>query len=191
MHNPLDGLDKEFLQRAQTLLTNLQDKGIYMVPISGVRTLEEQAKNWRKGRSLFEIKKKIFSLRKSQGNYIADVIEHVGPQMDKDKVTNAIPGFSWHNWGQALDCYVCYEGDKKKLIFNGNDPLFKSYALERYKAYAIEAVKLGLTAGYYFPMKDMPHIQLNKKEVNKIYGIPYVNDYFKSSSKNSITCLSS
>lgn len=179
MDKDLIGLDNTFLDKVNTLLNTLKQQDVYMVPISGLRTLEEQAKNWRKGRSSYEIQKKLYDLRKSNGSYLADIIEGVGPQMDPSTVTNAIPGFSWHNWGQALDCYVCHEGDEKRLIFQEEDPLFHSYALPRYQTYATEAIKIGLTPGYFFHMKDMPHIQLHKEEVPTLYSIQYVNNYFK------------
>jgi peptidoglycan L-alanyl-D-glutamate endopeptidase CwlK len=186
MNAILEGLEPRFLQKVNILLKKLKEQDIYMVPISGLRSLEEQAKNWRKGRSLYEIQKKIYRLKKSHADYLADVIENVGPQNEPDRVTNAIPGLSWHNWGYALDCYVSYENNPKRLIFRKDDPLFQEYALPRYKAYADEAIKLGLTSGHYFKFMDMPHIQYFQEEVPRKYSLKHVNDYFKYLNKCSI-----
>lgn len=178
MNNHLQGLDHLFIDKVNTLLDTLAHQDVHMVPVSGLRTLEEQAINWRKGRSKMIINRKIGFLRSKQANYLADVIDSVGPQMEEHIRTNAIPGWSWHNWGVAVDCYVSHDG---ALIFDEKHPLFESYAKPRYKIYADEAIKLGLTAGLYFPgIVDSPHIQLYKPEVKKYYSLKYVNDYFKN-----------
>jgi hypothetical protein len=63
-------------------------------------------------------------------------------------LTGALPGAGWHQWGLAADCY-CYRNGQ--MVSNGSDPA--------YKFYADEAIKLGLTAGYYFSNQDSGHVQ--------------------------------
>ena len=63
-------------------------------------------------------------------------------------LTSQLPGSGWHQWGLAADCY-CYRNGH--MVSNGSDPA--------YKFYADEAIKLGLTAGYYFGSQDSGHVQ--------------------------------
>jgi peptidoglycan LD-endopeptidase CwlK len=72
-------------------------------------------------------------------------------------VTNALPGLSWHQWGEALDCFWVVDGAAEwstRRLVNG---------LNGYHVYADEAKRLELTAGGFFrSLKDWPHVQLDK-----------------------------
>ena len=39
-----------------------------------------------------------------KANFLASVLDGVGPQHGPH-VTNALPGLSWHQWGEAVDCF--------------------------------------------------------------------------------------
>ena len=69
----------------------------------------------------------------------------VGPQKG-DPVTNAIPGLSWHQWGEAVDCFWVVNNKAVwdlETVVNG---------LNRFMVYANEAKKLGLDAGLFLPL---------------------------------------
>jgi peptidoglycan LD-endopeptidase CwlK len=61
--------------------------------------------------------------------------------------SNALPGQSYHSWGEAADCYVETSGKADWLNVAG------------YEIYAQEAEKLGLTAGHRWRFKDSVHVQ--------------------------------
>lgn len=152
----------------RTLLNIMQDKyQVEMVPYFGLRTLEDQAKLWRQSRSRGEVVAKINELRLNKAFFLSDVLEKVGPQQGPH-VTNAIPGFSWHNWGLACDCYWKSNGI----------PNWDGDALG-YKLFYKEGIKLGLTSGFVFSFKDAGHMQMYAKEVPELYKLMEVNNHFE------------
>ena len=127
-----------------------------MRPNNGLRDPFEQGRLWRQSRSKEEIEAKIEELESKGALFLADCIRRVGPQHG-NHVTDTPPGVSWHQWGEALDCFWLVEGkaewSTKKLI-NG---------LNGYKVYADEAEAVGLTpGGHWKNLKDWPHVQLQK-----------------------------
>ena len=157
-------LNSEFLEKIKLVISKMETVGYSIQPQSGFRSLLEQGKLWRQGRPLSVIKEKIRELRAAQCDVLADAIEDAGPQMKNVICTHTIPGYSWHNWGQALDVFV------------NNDP---SGCDELYGVLADKAVALGLTSGFNFKrFKDPGHLQLSALEVPKIYSLKEVNAYF-------------
>jgi peptidoglycan LD-endopeptidase CwlK len=145
-----------FKTQVETLLVNCKNKGIEMRPYDTVRSPFEQAKLWRQSRATEEIQKKIAELRSNNALFLAHCLESVGPQKG-DPVTNAIPGLSWHQWGEAVDCFWVVNNKAVwdlTTVVNG---------LNGYMVYANEAKNLGLDAGLFWSkLKDAPHIQLRK-----------------------------
>lgn len=180
MTDKLAGLQPEFLAKVNQLLANCKSKhNLTMVPIQGLRTIQEQAKRWRQGRSSDMVAAQIQRLKDNGAPYLASVLDGVGPQPVGKIVTGAIPGHSWHNWGYAVDCYVSHNG---KLIFDNKDPLMKTIGASGYKKYAEEAQLIGLRSGYYFSgvFKDRPHVQMFAQEVPAKYTLKMVNDHFEA-----------
>lgn len=152
-------LDPKFATICTTLIQNCANKGIKIVPVSGLRTLQEQAILWRQSRSTETINVQIAIYRNNDCDYMADLLEGVGPH-EGAHVTNALPGYSWHNWGQALDCVV---------------------NIGSYSDYANQACLLGLTAGYNFKsFPDIGHVQLSTYEIPSLYTMKEVNDHFQN-----------
>lgn len=124
--------------------------GVDILLYCTLRTLEEQAILWRQSRSTKEINKRINILNKQGFDFLADIIIKVGPQYGPH-VTNAYPGASWHNYGEAFDCVPTVHG---KAIWNSRDPRWLIYG---------DAVKdAGLVwAGNWKSFKEYPHAQLS------------------------------
>jgi len=144
----------EFTQLIRQLLDRCSSRGIEMRPYMGLRDPFEQARLWRQSRAREEIQARIASLRAQGAAFLAHCIESVGPQHGRP-VTNALPGLSWHQWGEAVDCFWLVDGKAEwsasKLIGGSNG----------YRVYAAEAEALALTAGGHFSsLKDWPHVQL-------------------------------
>jgi peptidoglycan LD-endopeptidase CwlK len=145
----LDGLDEGFKAKAVLLIKECAKQGIKMVPYFGLRSPREQAKLWRQSRSAPEIAAGVEKLRDGGAPWLANVLQSTPASSDKH-VTNALPGMSWHQWGEALDCYRDIGGKPNW------DP--KNYA--EYANIA-EMAAIGLTAGGHWPnLKDWPHVQL-------------------------------
>jgi peptidoglycan L-alanyl-D-glutamate endopeptidase CwlK len=170
----LGQLVAEFRGTVETLIAKCGQRGIEMRPNSTLRTPFDQARLWRQSRAFEEIQEKIDSFRTSGAEFLAFCIESVGPQHG-DPVTKAPPGFSWHQWGEALDCFWLLNGKAEWSTVK------KVNGVNGYHVYAEEAEELGLTAGGHWPtFKDWPHVQVRAaSSPNKIMSIQEINDEMK------------
>ena len=163
----LADIDPDFRQLVDQTLAACRQRGVEMVPYFGIRTPLEQGAFWRQSRSTQEINDKIAELRSKGASFLADCIEAAGPKFGAH-VTNAIPGNSWHQWGEAVDCYWLYNGTAEWSIDRlGNK--------NGYRIYAEEGTGHGLTAGgYWQSIKDWPHLQKRKDDSPTKAGISIV-----------------
>jgi len=149
----LNDLIPEFHEKILSLIEIISESDIEMRPYFTIRDPFQQAKYWRQSRSTEEIMAKIAELNNAGAIFLAHCIESVGPQHG-DPVTNALPGMSWHQWGEAVDCCWIVNGkaewSTQKLV-NG---------INGYRVYANKAEDLGLTVGGHWKnLKDWPHVQ--------------------------------
>lgn len=156
MSQSVKDLTKEFRPKAEALIKACEQRGIEMRPYFTLRDPFEQGRLWRQSRSREEIRVQVRNFRDGGADFLADCIESVGPQHGPE-VTKTPPGYSWHQWGEALDCMWVVNGkaewSTQKLVGG----------LNGYRVYADEAEKLGLTAGGHWKnFKDWPHTQLRK-----------------------------
>lgn len=166
MKHILNSLQPEFQEKIEILLKECEKQGIVMRPFFGVRDVYTQSKLWRQSRSIHEIKKAVSFLRRQQADYLADVLEQTEPQIGR-WATNALPGESWHQWGEAVDCFVL-DQESGKAIWSSKH--------EGYRVYAEQAKKLGLTSGHYWQNPDSVHVQLREEKVTKIFSWRKINE---------------
>src|SRR6266540_3929929 len=95
--------------QVRTLIANCLARGVEMRPYQTLRDPFEQARLWRQSRAHEEIARKVADLTTAGALFLAHCLESVGPQSG-DPVTNAVPGFSWHQWGEAMDCMWIVNG---------------------------------------------------------------------------------
>lgn len=165
MTAPLDKLIPAFKSLFEILLQKMDDHGYEPRVTWTIRTPVEQAKLWRQGRPLSQIKAKQQELDREGFDYLAHCLHEAGPQMGKNIVTNALPGQSWHQYGQAADVALF---DYGKLITNGDHPA--------YKALANEADKIGLTTGIGWG--DAGHVQFSSLPKPQ-YDLVTINNLMK------------
>jgi peptidoglycan LD-endopeptidase CwlK len=140
--------------KVQQLVVRCATRGFEMRPSTGLRDPFDQARLWRQSRSIEEIRSRVQEFRQAGADFLADCIESVGPQHG-DPVTNAAPGYSWHQWGEAVDCFWLLAGKAEWSTTK------KVGGFNAYKVYADEAEHLGLVAGgHWAKLKDWPHVQL-------------------------------
>jgi hypothetical protein len=152
MSRDLVDLEPEFRGLVEEVLEDCSAHGFELVPYSTLRSAADQAKLWRQGRSRNLIQAEIQRLKDAGARQLARTLDQVGPQFG-DKVTNALPGESWHNYGLACDCFVKEDGE---AIWDSNHP--------GYRIYAHFATLRGLTAGFYWEeLKDAPHVQARRQ----------------------------
>ena len=94
----------------QAFLDDCKDHGLPMLVHSGLRSLEDQARLYRRSRSPLQIGHKVDELREAGFGFLADKLESVGPQPTGPWATNAAPGESWHNYGMAIDAVLLVDG---------------------------------------------------------------------------------
>jgi peptidoglycan L-alanyl-D-glutamate endopeptidase CwlK len=170
----LNTLTPEFKEKVELLLANCNNAGYPMRPTFAIRTPVEQAALWRQSRSGEDVAQQIQTLRDQAAGFLADCIVAAGPRSG-GHVTNALPGLSWHQWGEALDCVWIVDGKENwstTLLVNGKNG---------YAVYAQEAKKIGLNAGgYWKSFKDWPHVQL-RAAANplNVLTLQQVNDTMK------------
>lgn len=157
MSDKLKTLEPEFRRQVEALLGRCVAIGITMVPYFTLRTPHDQARLWRQSRPRPIIDSKIAELHAVGAPFLAGVLESVGSQ-NGPHVTNALPGTSWHQWGEAVDCYWQVNGDAEWSTTR------KINGKNGYQEYARIAEELGLDAGgHWSSFKDWPHVQLSAK----------------------------
>lgn len=156
----LSELDSDFAATLKVVLEDCLKKGYKMVPYDGIRPPIVQGGYWRRSRSASVVQKKISDLRAAGADFLASAIEDAGPQ-NGNWATNAIPGYSWHQWGEGVDCY--WEKDGK---VEWND-------LEGYKVYAAIAEPNGLVS--LGSIGDWVHVQKRSGRIGSNYSLSEIN----------------
>ena len=129
----------ELKLKIEQLLLQCAAGGFEMRANTGLRDPFEHAKLWRQSRSVEKIRAKIKEFETAGADFLKHCIEPVGPQHG-DPVTGAPPGYSWHQWGEAVDCFWLLDGKAQWSTTK------KVGGLNEYKVYADEVEKLGLVA---------------------------------------------
>ena len=111
------------------------------------RTCSDQAFLFRSGRSSEDILSKQQSLRDRGYDYLAEFITQAGPNNSSEWKTNAAPGESWHNYGEAFDAVPLVSG----MIDWDN--------AELWEIYGECVILLGMTWGGKWKNVDSPHAQ--------------------------------
>ncbi|GGD64254.1 M15 family metallopeptidase [Lacimicrobium alkaliphilum] len=128
-----------------------QATGFELLIYCTLRTLEEQARLYRQSRSRSEIDIKIAKFNQRGFAFLGEVLESVGPCYGPH-VTNAAPGESWHNYGEAWDAVPLIAG---KPAWNYLQS--KIY----WDAYGEAVRQVGMFwAGDWTSFREYPHAQL-------------------------------
>jgi peptidoglycan LD-endopeptidase CwlK len=141
-------LTSDFCAQVELLLAACAERGVVLRPYNTVRTPHEQAQLWARSRTTQQMQNAITYLRQQRAPRLAALFAGLRCS-DGRWATNALPGNSWHQWGEALDCYV---EENHKAVWSGQHV--------GYKVYAEEAQKLGLSSGYWWKVRDAVHVQL-------------------------------
>jgi len=145
----LSDLTPETMTRAKKIIEICENNGVELLIYCTLRSLREQAILFRQGRSWSQISDKINRLKIAGYAELGDLIEKVGPQHETKKVTNAGPGESWHNFGEAFDAVPIVGG---KALWNDK---------VKYQVYGDSVVACGMNwAGNWKTFREFPHAQL-------------------------------
>lgn len=165
MSRNIADLTDEFRPLVEEVLSKLSQGGIELTPFYTLRDPWEQAKLWRQSRTKQEVLQKIDEFHKGDAHFLAECIISVGPQSGR-WATNCPPGFSWHQWGEAIDCFLKINNQAE---WNGNHPYYVKYHME--------ARSVGL-----YPISlnnDVYHIQFRNVSLNKLKSLNEINQEMK------------
>lgn len=166
------GLDPTFAQTLSALLASCRAAGLDFRISQGLRTPQKQAEyycRWAQ-RPPAKIDSVAKQMEKNGAPWLASVLRaYRDIPRQSAWLTSQLPGSGWHQWGVAADCYCFRNG---KMVENGSDPA--------YRFYADQAIKLGLTAGYYFGNQDSGHVQgPSANGATSVYTWSYIDSVMK------------
>ena len=147
-------LEPWFRERVEELIQACRDRGVELFCYTGNRSIEHQSKNWWKNRNEEEVRATLKKLRDEKAFFIADCLEKTGEQNLPQK-TNSLPGASWHQWKEAIDCVWIVNGEAEWSIEKEIDGVNGFYV------YHQEAARLGLYPGVkHVKASEYNHIQV-------------------------------
>ena len=149
MASELSLLIPEFRKKVIDVIAACKKRGVNIEVLETVISPLEQASLWKQGRTAIEAELKMLALENANAHYLSQVMR-AAQAKETNKVTEALPGYSWHQWGEAVSCVwvdrinkLCWSPTKLEGKMNG------------YKVYGEEAQNLGLTHGSSFD--DVAH----------------------------------
>lgn len=170
----LAGLIPEFRQQIESLMSVAEARGITLVPTSGARDPWTQARLWRRTRNAAQVRSKADELRNGGAPYLAKILEEVGPQPSGSWRTDAPPGLSWHQLGEAVDFGIRSPATGRVLegsrAADGDE---YDYGQNCYGRLGEMCVELGLKWGGDF--NDQNHVQRSAKSPLALHSLSQIN----------------
>jgi hypothetical protein len=161
MTTAYDGLDAEFHAKLLQLEDKCREDGVTISGYYGLRDPVEQGRLYRQSRSASVVETAIANLKAQGCQFLADCLAHAkatsGPW-----ATNALPGQSWHQFGEGMD-YVWMVNGNTDWTVNLDDPKNGYATLIR------NAPLVGLVSGVGF--KDYGHVQKRTGGSPMAYGM--------------------
>lgn len=174
----LNDLTPQFKAKAEKLLEGCAQRGIIMKPTCTQRDPWEQARLYRQSRTSAKIAEQAAWLRGQGAEFLSDCLMDVGPQSGKlgVHVTKVLPGQSWHQWGEAIDCYWEITPGTASWDIDEEGPNGQN----GYRVYNEVAIDVGLfPAGINWGW-DWPHIQMKPvSNPAKIYSWDEIDEEMK------------
>lgn len=154
----LSVLTPDVQEKAHQVIDICAEQNIEVIIFSSLRTIKEQAIFYRQSRTIEEILKKVKDLYNRDYAFLSYILEEVGPQKGP-LVTNAAPGETWHNFGEAWDAHLKID-DKAILDYKKDKKIWNIYGN------AIREVGMQW-GGDQAEIKDYSHAHL-RKEANPL-----------------------
>jgi peptidoglycan LD-endopeptidase CwlK len=105
MSSDMNDLIPEFRAKVVAGLAALAGEGLIFKPYFTLRDPVTQAKLWRQSRSADVVNQQIQDLTNAGCDFIVACFTKAGPASGA-WATNALPGQSWHQYGEAVDCFL-------------------------------------------------------------------------------------
>jgi peptidoglycan LD-endopeptidase CwlK len=164
MSTAYDNLDPGFHDKLLLLEAACLDDGVTVRAYYGLRDPVEQGRLWRQSRSSADVEAAIDKLEQQGAPFLADCLaaakSTTGPW-----ATNALPGQSWHQFGEGMDYTWIVNGEVDWTV-NLTDPKNGYATLIR------NAPIVGLVSGVSF--KDYGHVQKRTGGSPMAYGMTMI-----------------
>lgn len=154
----------EFREKLEQLVRGIEKQKYEVKVIGGFRTLEQQAKAWKRGKSTTQINFLIDQLKANNAPYAASVFE-------KPEVP---PQATWVSEEHIFDYLLL--GKAATLMINNVIPnIYHAYndLLEE------EASKNGLVSGFRFKRHSSHHVRLEEPDLDDLYTMAQMDQILK------------
>ncbi len=160
-------VDEGFQRRLDTVRAYAEVGGVKVDIFTGVRSIQDQAVLWKQSRTQEQINKLHRIYLERNMPFCAKVLEEA-PLRRGRWATNKAPGFSWHQFGEAIDFVIIF---RQNAIWNKSNPSYQLMA---------ELVKKeGLTSGFFWDKPDIYHVQLRNSLVQNEYSYDAIDGMMK------------
>ena len=162
----IEVLEPEAREAAHALLDLAREADVDLLIYCTTRTLQEQARLYRRGRTGAAIELRARELDKDWGRPdLGHILLDVGPQMEIKVVTYAAPGQSFHNYGLAFDGCPLRDG---KPVWGTELP----EDMEAWAIYGALGQQVGLEwAGTWMRGREFPHLQVAGRRWEDMIGM--------------------
>ena len=162
----IEVLEPEAREAAHAMLDLAHEADVDLLIYCTTRTLQEQARLYRRGRTGAAIELKARELDEEWGRPdLAFILLDVGPQMDEMVVTYAGPGQSLHNYGLAFDAVPMRDG--KPIWGTSTDD-----DRQAWMTYGALGQQVGLEwAGTWMRFQEYPHMQVAGRRWEDMIGM--------------------
>jgi len=177
MSDPYAGITPAFGAKLKSLLAACTQANVTMRPYFGLRDPVTQGRLWRQSRDTSLIVAEIAKLKAIGAPFLAHCLDKAGPA-NGTWATNAVPGNSWHQFGEAMDCVWMRNGAECwSESLDGDNNGYQIY-MRKASTYGLTAI--GLTMG-----KDFGHVQLRPQGApDDLWGWSQIDTMMKSKFPN-------
>jgi hypothetical protein len=168
MQVDFDKFVPEFREKLDQVVKNLEKQKYEVKVIGGFRTLKQQAKAWKRGKSVTQINFLIDQLKSNNAPYSASIFE----------LPALPPQTTWISTEHIFDYHLL--GKAATLMINNVIPnIYHAYndLLEE------EAFKNGLVSGFRFKRQSSHHIRLDEKDLEDLYTMAQMDEILKELDK--------
>lgn len=178
MSSELSLLIPAFRKEIIALIAACKARSVVIEPLVTIVSPTEQGSKWQQGRTPTDAELKVMALDKANAHFLASCIRDTKARETR-LVTDALPGFSWHQWGEAVTFVWVDSIGKLNWSIKTIDRQTKENG---YMVLAEEAKKLGLTHGSLF--LDLDHnwgtVQLRPEATPaKVYNVTEIDAEMK------------
>jgi peptidoglycan LD-endopeptidase CwlK len=135
---------------AHQFLANCARHNVEILVYCTLRDCWEQARLYRESHSSVDVEAKALQYHTDGFGFLAEILVQVGPQPTGAWKTNAGPGESWHQYGEAFDAVP---------ILNGRCLWDTTNHTDIWREVRMAGIEAGLTWGGDWPQQDNLHWQ--------------------------------